>query len=167
LIFAPDVVLGQGVSVRLTVDQTIVALAGTLKRSEMLTRLDYYRKGGLPGGSNGEQVSKTRSLPMPAFDRVDREIQQDQRTYNDCLDDAYRLLSTAVALQVKYLEVLTLEDAQRLVSDDGTCLYGCVRRNMKTRWYIARGLCPAHYMKWKRAGCPELPPAEVLRDVPV
>jgi len=139
--------------VSLSKDQAeIVALAGQLRPTQFEERLDYWRRGGLPAGQGGEQVSRSRTLSIPTLDRIDRELQEAQRAYRDDLSDARRLLAHAAALEDKYLFEITIapEALQKLVSDEPSCVKcGAVKKPGK-RWRLRRGLCEACYEQDRR-----------------
>ena len=120
-------------------------------------RFDYWERGGLPAGVGGEHVSRSRSLPLPQFDRFDAQIGNWRRQHRSLATD---LITASVGLSALQAVVLTPiglapKEIRNGVSDDATCLYGCVRQSKKA-WQIRRGLCPMHYAQWSRAGKPEI-----------
>jgi len=130
----------------------ILQLAGQLRPTQMIERLDYWRRGGLPSGQGGEQVSRSRSLSIPTLDRIDRELQEAQRAYRDDLTDARRLLAHAAALEQKFLFKIDVapEALQAAVSDDPSCKdCGKVRKSGKA-WRLIGGRCDACYKAWQR-----------------
>ena len=130
----------------------ILQLAEQLRPAQMIERLDYWRKGGLPSGQGGEQVSRSRTLSIPTSDRIDSELQEAQRAYRDDLSDARRLLAHAAALEAKWLFKIDVapEALQKLVSDEPSCVKcGAVKKPGK-RWRLRRGLCEACYEQDRR-----------------
>lgn len=136
----------------------ILELATKLRPVQFEERLDYWRKGGLPAGGGGEQVSRSRTPSMPSLDRIDRELQEAQRAYRDDLNDARRLLAHAAALEVKYLFKIDIapEALQNLVSDEPSCVAcGAVKQRGKP-WRLRTGKCDNCYEKARRKRLAEL-----------
>lgn len=140
----------------------IVALAGSLRPREFAARIDLWRKGGLPGGIGEEMVKRSRSLPMPQLDRMDRELQLAMRTYSANLDDALRLLRTCVGLEDKYLFAIEVasKEMREMASDAESCLCSNTRelwerKKNRTPWRIKAGLGPCCYSSWAAAGRPD------------
>ena len=135
----------------------VVAALIASRPLEVQQRLDYWRRGGLPAGVGGEHVSRSRSLPLPAFDRFDGQINDWDRQHRAYWTDLVTASVGLSALQAVVLTPIGLapKEVRNGVSDDATCLYGCVRQSKKA-WQIRRGLCPMHYAAWSRAGKPEI-----------
>lgn len=151
----------------------LIAIATSLRPDELQARIAYWRSDGFAPGGLTESVARSQGHPLPVSgedgglkDRLDRRMQIDSRTYRVNLSEAVKLLSVCAGLEQTYLTAIEVasEDLQAVVSDFPSCLYGCVRRNLKKPWKLRRGLCDAHWKAWVRDGRPELVPSEVLRE---
>lgn len=97
--------------------------ATSLRPSQFLDRIAQWRRGGLPGGVPEAMVRKTRSAPMPALDRMDRELERAQRDYENCLKEAAKNLRTCAGLEAAYLFPIEIASPHLadLVSDSPCC----------------------------------------------
>ncbi len=149
----------------------ILQTAHGLRPIQLEARFDWWRKGGLPGGAAGEMVSRSRGLPMPAFDRTDRSILAAEKAYREAVEGARKMLGLAMAIQQTWLildaegndvtiHVATRDEAAQ-ASDLGVDCRRCKRPVACTPADRLRaGLCFTCYQAWRRAGMPDLPPAD-------
>ena len=143
----------------------ILSIAYALKPDLFVGRLEYWRRGGLPAGGSEDQVSRSRSYPLPSLDRVDRELQEALRAYRDNLSDTVRLLTACSGLEAKYLFDIKVasEDVRELATDSASCMCSNTkelweRQRRKTPWRIKRGLGPCCYSSWSADGQPDIGP---------
>ena len=120
-------------------------------------RFDYWERGGLPAGVGGEHVSRSRSLPLPQFDRFDAQIGNWRRQHRSLATD---LITASVGLSALQAVVLTPiglapKEVRNGTSDDPCCKFGCVRPSQRKEWKLRQGLCSKHYQEWLAAGKPD------------
>lgn len=126
----------------------ILQTANQLRPTLLEQRFDWWRRGGISGQA-GEMVSRSRGLPMPAFDRTDRSINADERAYRNEMEAVRSGLMRLAAIEQRWLipiHIATKEEREK-ASDDVQCLacllpiVGSPRsgfcKNCSTRWYEA------------------------------
>ena len=135
----------------------VVAALIASRPLEVQQRLDYWRRGGLPAGVGGEHVSRSRSLPLPAFDRFDGQINDWDRQHRAYWTDLVTASVGLSALQAVVLTPIGLapKEVRNGTSDDPCCKFGCVRPSQRKEWKLRQGLCSKHYQEWLAAGKPD------------
>ena len=135
----------------------VVAALIASRPLEVQQRLDYWRRGGLPTGVGGEHVSRSRSLPLPAFDRFDGQINDWDRQHRAYWTDLVTASVGLSALQAVVLTPIGLapKEVRMGTSDDPCCKFGCVRPSQRKEWKLRQGLCSKHYQEWLAAGKPD------------
>jgi hypothetical protein len=143
----------------------IIRTAGALRPVQLSSRLEKWKRLGLPGGAAGEMVATSFGHPMPVDadgdggDAMDQAIQAAERRYRDFLLDALKLLEQATAIERKWLVEIRVanEDDARSASDSGADCKRCLRPVACTpKDKLLAGFCSSCFRWWTRNGRPDI-----------
>lgn len=135
-------------------------IAGALatRPTQLEQRFDWWRKSGISGQA-GEMVSRSRGLPMPSFDRMDRTINAAEKQYREASERILKELGLMAAIEKTWLvpvHVASKEEAAQ-ASDSGVDCKRCLRPVACTPAdKLLAGMCASCFQWWKRNGRPDI-----------